>query len=232
MPKDLSRLEKCLDLKFKNQDFLKLALVHRSYLNENPNFKLGHNERLEFLGDAVLELCITEALYGQYPNSAEGEMTNWRSALVNSNMLAVIAEEFKLADFIFLSRGEARDQNKKARQYILANAFEALIGAVYLDQGIRAVSKFIKKNILNRLPNIIEHKLYLDAKTRFQEAAQEYAGITPMYKVSRESGPDHAKLFLMGVYLGDDLVAQGSGYSKQEAQTEAAAQGLKAKGWE
>jgi len=228
--KDWSELEKNIDIKFKNLNLLRQALVHRSYLNENPSFELPHNERLEFLGDAVLELVVTEYLYQNYPNP-EGELTNWRAALVNAKMLAEVACDLELEDFLYLSRGEAKDKASKARQFILANAFEAVIGAIYLDQGIEAVRVFIKRELLSKLDYIIEHKLYLDPKSKFQEIAQEQFTITPVYKVLEESGPDHAKWFKVGVYLGDEFVASGEGSSKQEAQVEAAENALKKKGW-
>jgi ribonuclease-3 len=227
--KDLSALEEKLGVKFKNRDLLAQALTHRSYLNENPDFKLDHNERLEFLGDAVLQVIVTESLYRNYPNP-EGEMTNWRAALVNAKKLAEVGESLELNDFVMLSRGEAKDIGR-ARQYILANALEAVIGAMYLDQGIEKVKLFVEKNILNQLPEILELGAYRDAKSLFQENAQERAGITPSYEVLSEWGPDHAKHFKVGVFLEDELVAQGEGSSKQEAQQKAAEEGLKAKGW-
>jgi len=230
--KDFSKLEEKIDIKFKNQDILIQSVVHRSYLNENPGFKLPHNERLEFLGDAVLELIVTEYLYQNYPNP-EGELTNWRASLVNAKMLSETAGELDLDKYLYLSKGEAKEPaDSKARQYILANACEALVGAVYLDQGYVVVRDFIKNYLIVKLPHILEHELYLDPKSKFQEVAQEKYGITPNYKVLEEVGPDHAKLFKVGVYLEKDLVATGEGSSKQEAQVSAAMNGLKEKGWE
>lgn len=224
-------LEKKLGFKFVNKDLLTQAFVHRSYLNENPEFGLDQNERLEFLGDAVLELVITEHLYKEYPDKAEGELTNWRAALVNAKMLTSVAEELGLNDFLLLSRGENKELGK-ARQYILANTFEALIGSIYLDLGYQASDDFIKKYLLTKLPEIIQKKLYKDAKSYFQEKAQDVEGITPIYKVVKEWGPDHKKKFTVGVYLKDELVAEGEGYSKQEAEEESAKEALKVKKWE
>jgi len=229
--KNFSKLEKEIGIEFKNKDFLKQAVVHRSYLNEHPNFELSHNERLEFLGDAVLEIVVTEYLYFTYPDTPEGDLTNWRASLVNSKMLAEIAGEIKLEDYLFLSKGESKDTNSKARQYILANAVEALIGAIYVDQGIRSAKKFVKAKILSKLDYILSHKLYLDPKSKFQEKAQEESGITPHYRVLKETGPDHNKIFEVGLYLGEELIEKGRGSSKQEAQVEAAEKGIKKMGW-
>lgn len=227
---NLSKLEDKLSLKFNNQDFLLQALTHRSYLNENPSFKVGHNERLEFLGDAVLELVVTELLYLRYPEKPEGELTNFRAALVNSKMLSELAVDLELNDFLLLSRGEAKDTGR-ARQIILANAFEALIGALYLDSGYDAAKKFIEDNLMPRLEKIVSEKLYKDPKSLFQEEAQDRIGITPNYEVIKEWGPDHDKHFIVGVYLGKELVAEGEGHSKQTAQEEAARLALHIKNW-
>ena len=228
--KDFSLLEKKLNLKFKNKDFLIQAFVHRSYLNENPSFWLFHNERLEFLGDAVLELVVTEYLFQNYPQKPEGELTNWRAALVNAKMLAKIAKDLDFNDFLLLSRGETKEVGK-ARQYILANTFEAFIGGLYLDQGYKACQDFIDKHLIKELPQIIEKRLFKDAKSLFQEEAQERVGITPTYKVLEEWGPDHAKHFIIGVFLTEELVAKGEGSSKQEAEVQAAKNALETKGW-
>lgn len=229
--KDFSKLEKIIDIKFKNKDFIKQSMVHRSYLNEHPDFKLFHNERLEFLGDAVLEIVVTEHLFNNFPDTSEGDLTNWRASLVNSKILAEVANDIKLEEFLYLSKGEARDKNSKARQYILANAVEALIGAIYLDQGIRGAKKFVKINILSKLDYILSNKLYLDPKSKFQEKAQEVIGTTPHYKVLKETGPDHNKIFEVGLYIGNELISKGKGYSKQEAQVHAATKGIKKKKW-
>lgn len=229
--KELSELEKNIGITFQNKDILQTAMVHRSYLNEHHNFRLDHNERLEFLGDAVLELIVTQYLYDTYDNP-EGELTNWRASLVNAQMLGEVAGEIHLNDFIQLSRGEAKDTNPKARMYILANACEALIGAVYLDQGWSGAKDFVERFLISKLPHILEHGLYLDPKSKFQEASQEKVSQTPTYKVIEETGPDHAKEFTVGVYLGEDLIAQGEGTSKQEAQVQAAAKALEKKGWQ
>ncbi len=228
--KDFSLLEKRLGVTFKNQDLLKTAMTHRSYINENPKSPLPHNERLEFLGDAVLELVVTKYLYNNY-SEPEGELTNWRAALVNANMLARVAKELDIEDFLLLSKGEAKDKDSKARLYILANAFEAVVGAIYLDREFEISEEFIEKVLLWRLKEIIEKKLYLDPKSRFQEAAQEFAATTPSYKVLEEKGPDHAKWFRIGVFLGEELVAEGEGSSKQEAQVQAAERALEEKRW-
>ena len=229
MPHDTSKLEEKIGTSFKNKDLLLQALTHRSYINENPKWPLDHNERLEFLGDAVLELVVTEHLYRTYPNP-EGELTNWRAALVNAVMLADISKVFDLNEYILLSRGEAKDTGR-ARQYILANAMESVIGAIYLDQGYDKSAEFIHAFILSELPRIIKDNLYRDAKSLFQEKAQEQVGITPNYEVIQEWGPDHARQFKVGVYLGKDLIAEGEGPSKQEAQQKAAEGALKVKGW-
>lgn len=226
---NLSSLEKNIGYEFKNKDLLLQALTHRSYLNENPKWHLDQNERLEFLGDAVLELVVTEYLYKNFPNP-EGEMTNWRAALVNAVMLSQITKEFNLNDFMLLSRGEAKDTGR-ARQYILANAIEALIGAIYLDGGYEPASQFISKFVLKELPRIIEGRLYRDAKSLFQEQAQDKVGITPSYEVLEEWGPDHARNFKIGVFLEKEMAGVGQGPSKQEAQQMAAEDALKKKGW-
>ena len=217
-------------INFKNLEILKQAFVHRSYLNEHPDFPLAHNERLEFLGDAVLELIVTEYLYETYPNP-EGELTNWRASLVNAKTLSDIASGLGMDDYLYLSKGESRDKNSKARQIILANAIEAVVGAIYLDQGYIVAGKFISDHVLTKFKYILENELYRDPKSQFQEAAQERMGITPTYKVLSQSGPDHARNFVIGVYIGTDKVAEGEGTSKQEAQMAAAAAGCKAKGW-
>jgi len=226
--KDISILEKKLNINFKNKDLLIQAFVHRSYLNENPDFHLHHNERLEFLGDAVLELVVTEELYKSYPDKPEGELTNWRASLVNSKILFRIAKELGFNNFLLLSKGQSKEAGK-ARKYILANSFEAVVGAIYLDIGYKSAEQFIKKNLMKELPNILEKGLYKDAKSRFQEGAQEKTGITPSYKVLKERGPDHAKQFVVGVFLEKKLIAKGEGSSKQEAEESAAQNALEVK---
>ncbi|MEX1997330.1 MAG: ribonuclease III [Candidatus Andersenbacteria bacterium] len=222
--KDLQPLEKKLGAIFTNKDILRQALVHRSYLNENPRFPLGHNERLEFLGDAVLELVVTDHLYQHYDLS-EGELTNLRAAIVRGEMLSKIAEELALDLYLLLSRGERKDTGK-ARQYILANAVEAVIGALYVDQGYAAAQTLIDRVIIAKLPEVIAQGLHIDTKSRFQELAQEKFRITPTYEVMREEGLDHAKHFVVGVFLGDKKMGEGAGSSKQEAQQQAAKQAL------
>ena len=227
----LTKLKKRLGVNFKEERLLRQALVHRSYLNEHPDFNTGHNERLEFLGDAVLEIVVTEFLYLNFINTPEGDLTNWRASLVNSRMLYEVAIELGVEDCLYLSRGEARDKHKKSRQFILANAVEALIGAIYLDQGPEAAKQFILKNIISKLDDILKNQTYLDPKSRFQEKAQGVRGITPHYEIMDEQGPDHAKIFQVGLYIGEELIVTGQGSSKQEAQVDAATKGIKKMGW-
>jgi len=223
---DIPLLEQKLGVIFKNKNLLKEALTHRSYLNENPSWPLPHNERLEFLGDAVLELAVTEILFSRYRTSPEGELTSIRSALVNYQMLADIAKNMELGDYVFLSKGEAKDAGK-AREVILANAFEAILGAVYLDAGYESAKNFIEKAVMGRLDEVIEKKLYQDPKSLLQEIVQEKLRATPTYSVLSEKGPDHAKIFKVGVFFNGDLIAEGEGASKQEAEVEAAKNALK-----
>ncbi len=226
----LSVLEERLGHVFRDRSLLLQALTHRSYINEHSDVSHDHNERLEFLGDAVLEMVVTKYLYNTYAQP-EGVLTNWRAAVVNAKTLAGISRNLAFEEFLLLSKGEARDKDSKARMYILANAIEAIIGAIYLDGEMPAATDFIHAHILSHLPRIIELELYVDAKSRFQETAQEMLGITPTYKVLEEQGPDHQKEFLVGVFLDRELIAKGSGTSKQEAQLAAAAAGLEKKGW-
>jgi ribonuclease-3 len=227
---DFSKFEEIIGLKFKDKSLLKQAFTHRSYINENRDLELGHNERLEFLGDAVLELIVTDYLYQKYPNSNEGDLTAYRSSLVNAITLSEAAKKLGVNDFLLLSKGESRDVGK-ARQYILANAMEAIIGAIFLDQGYDLAKYFISQNIFGLIDKIIEDKTWIDSKSLFQEKAQEYYGQTPIYKTVKEEGPDHDKRFTVQVSVGTDLIIQGSGHSKQDAEQEAARKALMERGW-
>lgn len=224
--KNLTNLEQILNVRFEDQNLLKTSVTHRSYLNEHPEFSQENNERLEFLGDAILELLVSEYLYKKFKKS-EGEMTNLRAALVNSVTLAGIAKDLKIEDYLFLSKGETNDTGR-ARASILANTIEAIIGAIYLDQGIVIARNFIEEKVLVLLPEILQKEVIKDSKSRFQEVAQEEFGITPAYKVIKEWGPDHKKQFLVGVYLDKKFASQGKGFSKQEAEEAAAREALKA----
>jgi len=229
--KDFSKLEEKLEIKFKKIDLLKQAFTHRSYPNENPSWRLGHNERLEFLGDAVLELVVSEYLFEEFPNESEGYLTSLRASLVNADTLSEAARELDFNDFILLSKGEAKDTGR-GRNYILANTLEALIGATYLDQGYSKAKKFIEKRLIKeKLTSIIEEKKFKDPKSLFQEKAQALIGFMPVYKPTEEWGPDHNKHFKMAVYLGEELIAEGEGVSKQIAEIEAARKALEVKGW-
>jgi len=229
--KDFSEFEKITGITFDDKSILKQAFTHRSYLNENKESGLGHNERLEFLGDAVLELVITDFLYSKYPDKTEGDLTAYRSALVNASTCAEVAANLSVNDFLLLSKGESKDMGR-ARQYILANTLEAIIGAIYLDRTYDAARDFILKNFSSLIDDIVKKGTWIDSKSRFQEKAQEVEGVTPQYKTIRESGPDHDKKFTVGVFLRDKMIASGDGDSKQEAEQKAAASALSKAGWE
>lgn len=219
------KLEKKLGISFNNKDLLTEALTHRSYLNEFPGWRLPHNERLEYLGDAVLELIVSEDLFTKFPIYPEGQLTVLRAALVNYQILAKVAEGLGIEKFILMSHGERKDTGK-AREVILANAMEALIGAIYLDQGFEKTQPFIKKWVMSNLDEVLKTRSYKDAKSELQEMVQERHRITPNYKMLEESGPAHRRIFKMGVYFSEKLIAEGEGASKQEAEIEAAKNAL------
>lgn len=228
---DFSKFEEQIQTPFKDKELIKRAFTHRSYLNENRTSATAeHNERLEFLGDAVLELIVTDYLYKKYPQKPEGELTAYRSALVNANTMAQVAEKIGINEYLLLSRGEAKDTGR-ARTYILANTIEAVIGAIFLDQGYTVAEKFVTDHVLSLTDSIIENGSFIDAKSLFQERAQQFAAVTPLYRTIKEEGPDHSKIFTVGVYLGAELVVSGSGKSKQEAEQQAAQKALEVKGW-
>lgn len=227
---DFASLARALGLSFNNLDLLAEALTHRSYLNEHREHAGSHNERLEFLGDAVLELAATDFLFKKFPAKPEGELTAYRAALVNTVSLAESAQALGINDYLLLSKGEAKDTGR-ARDVILADAFEAIIGAAYLDQGYAAAEAFIARNLYGKIDAVIAKRSYQDAKSRFQELAQEKRGVTPSYKTLSEEGPDHSKLFTVGVFIGAEEIARGEGQSKQEAEQSAAEAGLGAMRW-
>ncbi len=227
---DLGSLEAILGHTFANRDYLLTAITHRSYLNEHREATQDHNERLEFLGDAVLELAVTDHLFRTYPEKPEGELTAIRAALVNTVSLSEAALSLGVNDYLLMSKGEAKDTGR-ARQYILANVFEAFIGALYLDQGYEIARDFIAKNLFAKTGEIVEKRLWQDSKSRFQEMAQEHANVTPTYETLGQEGPDHDRVFTVGVFLGKKKVAEGQGRSKQEAEQEAAVKAISANGW-
>jgi ribonuclease-3 len=227
---DFKQLEKKLNICFKDKNLLTQAFIHRSYLNENSALKMGHNERLEFLGDAVLELIVTDHLYKEFPNAPEGELTAYRSSLVNTIVIGTVAQELGMNEYLLLSKGESKDIGK-ARMHILANTFESFIGALYIDSGYGECVSFVNTFLFPKLTEILKKKLWRDAKSLVQEKAQEIYHVTPSYKVLSESGPDHDKKFTVGIYFGAELIEQGKGKSKQEAEQLAARAAVEAKKW-
>jgi ribonuclease-3 len=227
---DFSVFEKRIGHTFRDKVLLETAFTHRSYLNENRAPNREHNERLEFLGDAVLELVVTEFLFAKYPERPEGDLTAYRAALVNTISISDAATKLDMNDFLLLSRGESRDTGR-ARAIILANAFEALIGALYLDQGYVTAKDFIGKQLFHKTDEVVEKRLWQDAKSKLQEIAQDKAGVTPTYELASQTGPDHDKRFVIGVHIAGTRVALGEGRSKQEAEQDAAQKALAAKGW-
>jgi ribonuclease-3 len=227
---NFEEFEASIGISFIDKDLIKKAFTHRSYLNENRGLKLEHNERLEFLGDAVLELVVTDFLYKKFPQKNEGELTALRSALVKAETLATAAEVVGMNSYLLLSKGESKDIGR-ARQYILANTFESVVGAIYLDQGYDVAGKFIADQLFSQIDEIIENKKFIDAKSRFQEMAQEKTGFTPSYKLVKEVGPDHNKIFTVSVTVGEEEITEGEGKSKQEAEQMAAEKALEVKGW-
>jgi len=230
MQKDFKTFEEQVGISFNDVALLRQAFTHRSYVNEHRAESAGHNERLEFLGDAVLELISTHYLYEKFPHKDEGELTAYRAALVNATTCAEVGSEIGINEYLLLSRGEAKDTGR-ARGVLLANAFEALIGALYLDQGYDAARAFIEAHLFPKIDGIVQNRLWQDAKSALQEKLQEEQGVTPHYEVIKETGPDHDKQFIVGVYAKDALVAEGSGKSKQEAEQSAARAALDKKGW-
>ncbi|MEK7567506.1 MAG: ribonuclease III [Patescibacteria group bacterium] len=229
LPK-FEQFEGKIGITFSDKKLLKEAFTHRSYLNEHKGNTSNHNERLEFLGDAVLELVITKFLFEKYPKANEGDLTAYRAALVNAVTLSEVSKNLGVEEFLLLSKGEAKDKGR-ARDSILANTFESVVGAIYLDQGYDLATKFIARYVFPLTDKIVAEKTWLDKKSHFQEQAQERAGITPSYKTLEEVGPDHDKCFKVGIYLGNELVAGGEGRSKQEAEQDAAKRALEKKGW-
>ncbi len=227
---NFTTFEESIGIIFNDKSLIKKAFTHRSYLNENRSLKLEHNERLEFLGDAVLELVVTDFLYKKFPEKNEGELTALRSALVKAETLAEAAEKVGMNTYLLLSKGESKDTGR-ARLYILANTFESVVGSIYLDQGYDVADKFIADQLFSQIDEIIENKKFIDAKSKFQEMAQEKMGHTPVYKLIKEVGPDHNKIFTVSVCVGDENITEGEGKSKQEAEQQAAQMALQMKGW-
>ncbi len=222
----LKKLEEKIGFSFKNRSLLLQAFVHRSFLNENRHFNLPSNERLEFLGDACLELIVSDFLFHQFPNEAEGKLTSLRSALVNTHSLAATARQLQLGDYLLLSRGEEKSGGRDS-EHLLANTFEALLGACYLEAGLECCRQIITQFLLPKLERIIKEKLYQDPKSRLQELLQEKFNTTPHYKILDSWGPDHEKFFRAAVLLENRILGVGEGPSKQRAETAAAEKALK-----
>lgn len=227
---DYQSLQQKLKVTIQDTSLLEEAFRHKSFVNESDDSSLKSNERLEFLGDAVLELVVTNALFIQFPEKEEGELTALRSALVRGRNLSQVAKDLQIGEYLILSKGEFNSKGQE-KNYILANLVEAVIGSIFIDQGFQKASQFILDNIYSKLPQILEENSHIDAKTKFQEEAQDKLSITPTYKLISESGPDHSKVFKMGVFLEDNLIGEGEGSSKQKAEQAAANSALQNKGW-
>lgn len=223
---DKEKLEKILGIKIENIQVFENAFIHRSFLNENHTYKGFSNERLEFLGDAVLQLLTSEFLYNKYPKVQEGILTSYRSSLVKTVSLAYESKKLGFGDFLKMSKGEELGGGKSS-EYILANTFEAVLGAIYLDKGLDTAKNYLNTNLFYKIDKIIEEGGYRDAKSKFQEISQATQGVTPIYKIIKEWGPDHNKNFEVGVYINKKLIAKGSGSSKQKAEIDAATEALK-----
>lgn len=224
MTTKIKQFEAKLNVTFKDKELLTLALTHRSFLNENTSVK-EHNERLEYLGDAVLEFLVSKFLYATFPDNAEGDLTSYRSASVKTDTLAEIARTLDYGSFLRMSKGEEKTGGRE-KDYLLANTFEAVLGAMYLDQGMKTCEAFLSRVLFPKIGHIVENRLDIDPKTRFQEIAQEKLRMTPTYHVLSEIGPDHNKIFTMGVYLGSTEYGRGEGSSKQRAEESAAIEAL------
>lgn len=216
-------IEEKLGVSFSNESLLEEACTHRSFVNEHPEYKGNHNERLEFLGDAVLELVVTEFLFSKYPSLDEGTLSGVRAWIVNTQSLAKSAESIQLEHYLRTSKGE---EGTKGKDSLRANMLEAVFGAIYLDKGYTEVKRIITTLLLQDVDSIIQDQQYRDSKSVFQEKAQEQFHKTPTYKVLKQSGPDHDKVFVVGIYIGEKEIAQGEGSSKQEAETNAARNGM------
>lgn len=227
--KEVKEFEKKIGLEFKDKNLIELAFTHRSYVNENRDKVKEHNERIEFLGDAVLELVVTEMLYDKFPEMKEGEMTTIRSALVNTDSLSKQAAKLGMEDYLKMSKGEKASE--KGRWHILANTFESVIGAIYLDFGYDSAKRFLEINLFPYLNEVLDKNLHRDPKSFFQEMAQEKNGITPEYKTVEAIGPEHDKEYVAAAYIGDELVAKGKGSSKKNAEIDAAKNALEKKNW-
>jgi ribonuclease-3 len=227
---DIAKLEALLGVEFQDKEHLLSAITHRSYLNEHRDATQDHNERLEFLGDAVLELVVTDYLFKKYPDKPEGELTAVRAALVNTVSLSESSTKLGVNDYLLMSKGEAKDTGR-ARNYILANAFEALIGALYMDKGYETAAQFIGDQLFHKTEAIVDKRLWQDPKSRFQELAQEHASVTPTYETLNQVGPDHDRVFTVGVFLAKEKVAEGQGRAKQEAEQAAAEKAIEVKNW-
>lgn len=224
MNNDLSTLEKNIGVDFSNKALLEIALTHRSFLNENKEVS-ENNERLEFLGDAVLELIVSDYLFNNFTDRPEGELTSFRSALVKTESLAETAKNLEYGKYLRLSKGE-EETGGREKDYLLANTFEAVLGAIYIDKGYDACKEFVHKVLLPKLNDIVENRLDIDSKTRIQELAQSTYKVTPIYEVVKEEGPDHDKTFTVVVKIDDKVIGQGTGSSKQRAEERAATEGV------
>jgi len=222
---DVKKLEEILDTKIELVELFKTSFTHRSYLNEHPSYKNPSNERLEFLGDAVLQLISSEFLYDTYKNRTEGDLTNFRASIVCTSSLGKEAKRLGYGQLLFLSKGEEASGGRE-REYILANTFEAVLGAMYIEKGFDFCVKFVEKELLYKITDIVKKKKYKDAKSLFQEIAQDKKGVTPIYKVIKSWGADHNKTFQVGVYIEEELFGEGEGKSKQKAEQEAASNAL------
>ena len=225
LPDQIEKLENTIGVTFTDKELIIRAMTHRSYVNESRTEEIKNNERLEFLGDAVLELVVTEHLFGEYPDRAEGELTSFRSATVRTESLAETALKLGIGEFIRMSRGE-ENTGGRTRPYILANTVEAIIGAIYIDQGFQSAQAFIQKNLIVKIPEIIEKRLDIDPKSKLQELSQDATGVTPAYEMLSAKGPDHDKTFVMVAMIGNVQIAEGEGKSKQEAEQSAAEKAL------